>query len=94
MIGHTIQKCYKIHGGSWLEDIHSVNETHNSHSLQTPAMSLATLNAKQYQQLLQLPSKQSMDINYSGHSASVGTCFMASNDSFFLMLPWKVVIGL
>ena len=49
MIGHTIQKCYKIHGGSWLEDIHSVNESHNSHSLQTPAMSLATLNAKQYQ---------------------------------------------
>ena len=66
--------------GCWLEDVHTTTPSETQPSV---ALSLPTLNTEQYQQLLQLRSKQSLDNNHPTYPAtSVGTGFMAGKDSF------------
>uniref|UniRef100_A0A7C8Z3N9 Retrotransposon Copia-like N-terminal domain-containing protein n=1 Tax=Opuntia streptacantha TaxID=393608 RepID=A0A7C8Z3N9_OPUST len=91
--GHTVQKCYQLHGfppghkmhkgrrvaasvtqeqdsASWLEDVQGPGPTDSQH---TPAVSLPTLDAEQYKQLLTLLSKQKEE----GQAAFNGTGFLA-----------------
>jgi len=94
MSGHTIQKCYKLHGfppdhrlhkgrrvaasvtqdqdnASWLEGVQGPSSS--SDTQHDPAVSLPTLDAEQYQQLLTLLSKQKEE----GHTSFNGTGFLA-----------------
>jgi len=64
-------------GASWIEELHGSNSSDKQHA---PAVSLSTLNAEQYQQLLTLLNRKQEE----RHNSLNGTGFMTGKPFFFV----------